>query len=176
MRCAPARYRGFSLIELLVALCVGAGLLAATWSWAWTVAAAGHTTFVRSDALSTLAYARRCIVRDVRACEGVVSSPAPGSGRTLLALGTSASSTGAIRYSWDAGRGVLWRSSTSTYVAEGVTTFSIRYFDAHGAELAPAVGGCLDSAAAGAVRLLAVEFSVTAGAICESAHFTVGIR
>ena len=59
---------------------------------------------------------------------------------------------------WDPRRGVVWRKAAGSYLAEGVTSFAVRYFARDGGEIVP-VNGVLGLDARRSVRRVTVEWT-----------------
>jgi prepilin-type N-terminal cleavage/methylation domain-containing protein len=176
-RPAPAR-PGFSLIELLVALAVAGGLLAASWSWFWTLSGCvGHNADV-AEAHSSLAFARRLLLRELR---GAASLTAPVTGvgctaRSLALVPGAEDPSGLLQYAWDPVRRVLWRASSSSHVADGVTDFSVAYYDGAGETVAPAQDVGLTSAQLSTVRSVRVRIQIRSGGVAAGGEWTVALR
>jgi prepilin-type N-terminal cleavage/methylation domain-containing protein len=153
---------GFTLVETLIALSLGAVLLAGAWSWVWAVTSAGARAADMVEACTTLAFARRILLADVRAAGGL--APDLPSSATSLALAVSPRrrADGRVDVHWDEGRGVLWRLAAGCHLADGVDLFQVTYLDADGEEIA-----CgrepLSADAAASVRGLIIRLRVRAG-------------
>ena len=169
---------GFSLVELLVVLVVAGGLLAAAWGWFWTVNGRVERDARGADASTSLAFARRLVVRELRGAASLAAPPAgPGCGSRSLALVPGAETpTGLVQYVWDPARDVLWRASSSNHVADGVTDFLITYYDAAGRPVEAADGGALNAAQLSGVRSVALRIALGSGATTTSAEWVVALR
>jgi prepilin-type N-terminal cleavage/methylation domain-containing protein len=159
------RARGFSLVELLVAASLAATLLAASWGWVWTTARAARATDARAQVATADAFAARSLRADMARCVRLATPSEGVCGPATLALALRAARDGTtevVTVAWDARRGVVWRKASGSYLAEGVTGFSVRYFDRNGEEEAP-VSGALGPAARARVRRVVVEWSDAGG-------------
>jgi prepilin-type N-terminal cleavage/methylation domain-containing protein len=135
-----ARARGFSLVELLVATAVTAVALAGAWPWLWNVAGASRAMGTRAQGGTAAAFALRVIGDDLAQALALGPPPAGRSPHTALSVthvhpGETPESVAVV---WDASRRVLWRKTSSTYLADQVQSFEVRYFTATGVELTDA--------------------------------------
>ena len=169
---------GFSLVELLVVLAVAGGLLAATWGWFWTVNECVECNAHGADVSTSLAFARRLVVRELRGAASLAAAPdGPGCGPHSLALVPGGETpTGLIQYVWDPARDVLWRASSSNHVADGVTGFLVTYYDAAGRPVEPAEGGSLTAAQLCGVRSVGLRIALSSQAVAMSADWVVALR
>jgi prepilin-type N-terminal cleavage/methylation domain-containing protein len=163
------RQDGFSLVEVLVALAIGAWLLAGAWAWVWAATKASAAAADAVEAHTSLAFARRVLLADVRCAAGL--SPAAPSGATSLALDVPArrQEDGIVKIVWDASRGILWRLTPGCHLAEAVEEFAVRYVDAGGAPIPCA--GTLDTSQAAAVRGLTIDLRVRVGSAMARGHW-----
>ena len=77
---------------------------------------------------------------------------------------TDTAETDLVTYCYDAGRGVLWRKSPSSHLAEAVAGFTVVYLDAQGQALSPGKGGELAAAELPLVRRVVLTIAVHSGA------------
>ena len=169
---------GFSLVELLVVLAVASGLLTAAWGWFWTVNERVERNAESADASTSLAFARRLLLNELRGAASLAAPAAgPGCGSRSLALVPGAATpAGMVQYAWDPARRVLWRASSSNHVAEGVTDFLVTYYDAAGQPLEPAEGDALSAAELAGVHSVEVRVALSSGAAGAVAEWTVALR
>jgi prepilin-type N-terminal cleavage/methylation domain-containing protein len=169
---------GFSLIELLVVLVVACGLLSAAWGWFWTVNGRVERNAEGADASTSLAFARRLVLRELRGAASLAAPVSgPGCGSRSLALVPGAETPiGLVQYVWDPAREVLWRASSSNHVAEGVTDFLVTYYDAAGRPVEPAKGDALDAAELSGVRTVGVRVALSSGTATAVAEWVVALR
>jgi len=170
--CAPrsrpegrsCRDAGLTLVEVLVAAALAAGLAVVAYGWLWGLSGACTRETRAGEAQTRLAAVHRRLALDLAQTLTLVR-PADGLDGRRFALRTI-DADGVVRdveYCWDPLRGVLWRSASSSYVADGVRAFSVAYLDAAGAPVAPSAlrvdaDGRVEGAAA-----LAVSASAAAG-------------
>lgn len=128
--------RGLSLVELLVAVAVSGVVLAAAWGWAWQVVTAARAADAGAQARTAAAAAVRALSADLRGA-AAVWAPQGRDPTASLALRLRRPDGGEATQVvvWDAARRVLWRNASGTYLAEGVTSFSVTYLDARGRQL-----------------------------------------
>lgn len=161
------RARGLTLIELLVAGAIAGGLLAAAWGWVWTTAAAARRADAGAQAVTAQAFAARMLRADLAACAGLCPPDLGLCGPAGLAIVSRDPGSGDEKVTvvaWDPGRRVVWRNASGSYLAEGVTSFAVRYFAADGAELAP-VAGVLSRDARELTRRVVVTWTSAAGVV-----------
>ncbi len=173
-RARPAS--GFSLIELLVATTVAGVVLTAAWAWCWTLCGSCRTGVERADAASTIAATRRLTTAELGESLGLVACPAVPCSATGLAFvvpSTDAAGTDLVTYGYDAGRGVLWRKSPSSHLAEAVDEFSVAYLDARGQTLPLDAGGALPADELSLARCVALTVGVRSGAQTARATWRV---
>jgi prepilin-type N-terminal cleavage/methylation domain-containing protein len=125
------RRDGLTLVELLVAVSVTAIALGAAWPWLWDAAEAGRAIDARAQTATSAAFAMRALVTDIELATGLLASPSGMSPEHSLHLQQRrpGEPSEAILVGWDAARGVLWRKTSSTYLADHVESFSVTYFD-----------------------------------------------
>ena len=169
---------GFSLVELLVVLVAASGLLAAAWGWFWTVNERVQHDAHGADASTSLAFARRLVVRELRAAASL-AAPVAGQGcgsRSLALVPGAETPTGLIQYVWDPARAVLWRGSSSSHVADGVTEFMVSYYDAAGRPVEPADGDSLTATQLAGVRSVGLRIALSRGVTVANAEWVVTLR
>ena len=163
---APPRKRGgFSLVELLVAASLASALLAAAWGWVWTTSSAARRTDAVAQGATAQAFAARMLRADLAVCVGLCPPDLGVCGPTALALLVRDVQTGderVVKVAWDPGRRVLWRNAAGSYLAEGVASFSVRYFECDGDEIVPA-DGVLGFEARLRVHRVTLEWTTAAG-------------
>jgi len=160
--------RGFSLVELLIAVSLASALLAASWGWVWTTASAARRTDARAQGATARAFAARMLRADLAASVGLCPPDLGVCGPTTLALLCRDPQVGTekvVTIAWDPRRGVLWRNAPGSYLAEGVTSCRVRYFACDGGELLP-VDGVLGLDARRRVRRVTVEWTTAVGSLC----------
>jgi type II secretory pathway component PulJ len=170
---------GASLIETLVALVVAAIVLAAAWSWLWSVVGTSRRYEARAAAAADLAFAERLITRELRATVHLVPVSTCGctaAAFTLAIRSPGASTEDTVSYVWDKGRAVVWRKTASTYVAEHVSLFRITYLDRSGAPITPADGGRLTGSQADGVARVLVDLCLRQGAVDAGASWQVALE
>jgi hypothetical protein len=155
---------GFTAVELLVACVIGGLALAAAWSWLYTSAAAGERGLRRLEAETSLAFVERTTAAELRRARRFLASPAPGCSDHSVAfvVATDDGTTETITYVWNPATRVLWRKAPGSHLVSGVTSFTLGYLDAAGAELAPA-GGSLSVADLTRVRSLRLSLTLECG-------------
>jgi prepilin-type N-terminal cleavage/methylation domain-containing protein len=132
--------KGFSLVEVLVATAITAVALAGAWPWLWNAAAASREAGSRAQVTTAEAFALRVIGDDLAQAVSLMLPPAGRSPRTTLVLSHRhpGEAPETITVVWDPVRHVLWRKTSSTYLADQVVLFDVRYFAATGEELTDA--------------------------------------
>ncbi len=176
---ARRRQAGFSLVELLLATVIAGVVLAGGWAWCWSVCGSCARGAERLDAGSSLAFARRLSVNELRCSEGLVATSGAGCTATAISFMAPAASSTApelITYVWDTGRRVLWRKAPGSHVAENVDSFSISYFDDQGRPVAPASGGALSAGELLRVRMVELSAVISCGRQTASASWCVCLR
>jgi type II secretory pathway component PulJ len=132
-RPARARELGVSLVELLVATVVAGVVLAGSWAWLWSVAAPAHSLDASAQATSAAAFAMRAVTRDLEESTALLTPTACAADRGLLLEHRHpASAPEQVAIVWDASRRVLWRKTSSTYLADHVTRFAVTYLSPDG--------------------------------------------
>ena len=167
---------GFSLIELLVATAVAAVLLTAAWAWCWTLCGCCRAGAEGADAASTIAAVRRLTSTELTESLGLVSGAAVSCSATGVAFvvpTADAAGTELVTYGYDAARGVLWRKSPSSHLAESVTAFHVSYLDGRGRPLPLAAGAALATDQLALVRAVELTVVVRSGAGAERATWRV---
>jgi type II secretory pathway pseudopilin PulG len=165
---SAARRGGFSMVELLVAATLASTLLAASFGWLWTTAAAARGADAQAQGATAQAFAARMLRADLGTCVALCPPDLGVCGPTTLALLRREAGTGVetvVTIAWDPRRGVLWRNAAGSYLAEGVTSCAVRYFTPDGEEVV-ASDGTLGLEARRSVRRVRVEWTTVAG----SAH------
>ena len=161
----PRSQPGFSLVELLIAASLAGVMLAASWGWLWTTASAARGADARAQDATAQAFGARMLRADLAR---TVALGAPGQGicgttrLTLLARDPATGVDEVISVAWDPRRGVVWRKAAGSYLAEGVTSFAVRYFARDGGEVVP-VNDVLGLDARRSVRRVTVEWTSAAG-------------
>jgi len=186
VRVAPPRPRlagspacqtaGFSLVELLVATAVAAVVLTCAWAWCWTLCGSCRVGVERADAASTIAAVRRLTTAELGESLGLVEGSSATCSATSLAFVvpcTDAAGTDLVTYGYDAARGVLWRKSPSSHLAEAVGGFTVAYLDACGQSLATDANGGLTAAQLAQVRRVVFTLLVRSGAQSAQASWQV---
>jgi hypothetical protein len=153
--------RGLTLVEVLVAACVTSVILAAAWPWLWNAAGVSRRATDREQARSAAAYAARILAADVGEATALLPPPAGVPSSRALQLRhvhlTAGAETVLVR--WDPAKCVLWRKTSSTYLADRVTAFAVSYVGREGDALEPG-----DAFWPAAVARIAVSLTVTVGA------------
>jgi prepilin-type N-terminal cleavage/methylation domain-containing protein len=135
-----ARARGFSLVELLVASAITSIVLAGAWPWLWNVAEASRVMGARAQGSTAGAFALRVIGDDLAQAVALGPTPAGRSPHTALSVTHvhPGEAPEIVAIVWDASRRILWRKTSSSYLADQVQSFDVRYFSATGVELTDA--------------------------------------
>jgi len=133
-------------MELLVAVAVSAIALGAAWPWLWNSAEAARSIDARSQAATSAAFATRSIMADLELATGLLAPPAGTAPARSLHVqqrrpGEPAES---ILIVWEPARQVLWRKTSSSYLADHVESFSVTYYDRLGDVLTPAEMALVD--------------------------------
>lgn len=142
---------GFGLVELLTAAAIAAVLLASGWAWLWSMAHMVRCADDRAQALTAAASAMREVGDDIEAAQAVLP-PAPGTPADSCIQLACRSVDGLHRQIlivWDPSRAVLWRATSSTYLADHVSRFVVTYLNALGERVPAADGGGPPAGAAG---------------------------
>lgn len=124
---------GLTLVEVLLAASLGAVLLAGAWGWAWSVAAAATDVGDAAEARTSLAYARRMLVADLRDAGGLDELGLCSAEAIAVRVGPTRHPSGVVSIAWNRARGVLWRIAPACHLADGVERFHVRYLDVAGA-------------------------------------------
>ena len=171
-RLAPMR--GLTLVELLLATIIAAGLLLAGWSWLWSTAGVVARADDRAQASTGASFALRAIASDLDEGMGLAAPPAGRSWADSLSVRAIDVATGAptvTLIAWDRVREVLWRKTSSTYLADHVTAFAVEYLDVAGTPLAQLPASALD---ASVVRVrVTVSVDTPSGPVTRSLDFLV---
>ena len=127
-------------MELLVAVAVSAIAFGAAWPWLWNTAEAARAIESRAQAATSAAFAARGIMADLELATGLLAPPAGTVPAHSLHMrqrrpGEPAES---VLIVWDPARQVLWRKTSSSYLADHVESFATTYFDRLGRPLGPA--------------------------------------
>lgn len=131
---------GLTLVELLVAVAVSAIALGAAWPWLWNTAEAARAIDARAQAATSAAFAARSIMADLELATGLLAPPAGMAPSRSLCIQQRRPGEAAenILIVWDPAREVLWRKTSSSYLADHVEAFSITHYDRLGRPLGPA--------------------------------------
>ena len=156
------RERGFTLVELCTAAAVLAIVLAAAYGWVWNVGTLSRATDDRAQALTLAGVLTRSVVKDVG---GAVAVRAPAAGRDVATslhlvrdpVGVAPEDVVIV---WDAGRRVVWRNGSGTYVSDHVSGFHVSYVLDDGCSVA---AGEVDPGGWDRVRAVRVALVVEVG-------------
>ena len=170
---------GLSLIEVLIAATLTCLVLAASFGWLSSVVSASDHAADHVEVSSSLAFARRLTTSELRQASALVAVPTAPCGRHTISFALpSVANDGTydlITYTWDAGRNILWRKASGSYVAQGVTHFEVHYFGSDGRELAPLID-VLPLSAYASVRAVSFVCTVRYGQSVQSAVWRVVLR
>lgn len=133
-------------------------VLAAGWSWFYTLAAASSSDASKMEAFSRAGFARRQMSADIECGRLSVSPQVCGRDEFALVVSHAESLPEAVAYRYDPVRQVVWRKSASCHVVQGVRSFSVEYLDATGALVPLQADGWL--AAGDARRVIALRLSL----------------
>lgn len=166
---ARSRQHGLTLVEVMLAAALACMLTACAYGWLWGVVHACAREARASDGQTRLAATHRRLALDL-AQALTLRAPAEGLSERRFALETidAQGVRREVEYCWDPARRVLWRGSSSSYVADGIQSFRVTYLDAQGREITPSA---LRRAADGSV-LGAAALAVDAAAVSGSATVT----
>jgi hypothetical protein len=110
--------------------------MAGAWAWLWTAVGAATRTDADVQARTVLAAALRTVRAEVSSAAEARLVPGVPTGRGLRLVSRIPFSVGDVTdIVWDPSRAVLWRRTSSTYVADGVTWFKVTLLDARGRQL-----------------------------------------
>ncbi len=163
--CAGRGEGGLTLVEVLVAAALACGLAVAAYAWLWGACGACTGETRAAEAQSRLAAVHRRLALDMAQALSL-ARPLDGLSerRFALRLIDAAGVLREVEYCWDPARQVLWRSSSSSYVADGVRGFTVTYLDDRGTPVDPAALGAGTDGRVGGAAALAVSASAAAGA------------
>jgi len=162
---------GFALVELLLVIGLAAWLSAGAWAWAWAATRTGAGVVDGGEAATALAYARRTILADVRAADGLASDGDCHTTAVTLQVPGEYRADGSVTIVWNAARGVVWRVAPACHVAGGVGLFRVEYLDADGGVIDPTSDGTVSSWR-DRVAGLAVEMRVRANGRTAAGHWS----
>jgi hypothetical protein len=137
----PCRRAGITLFEVMIAVALAACLLAAGWSWVFTVSASSRADVAVMEASSRMAFARRELTADVSCGRLSAASPGCGSDGLSLVVTHPGGAKELVTIHYDPTRQVVWRKTSSCHVVQGVLRFGVEYLDSGGEALSPAAGG-----------------------------------
>ncbi len=168
-----ARSFGFSLIELLVATAVAGVALAGAWAWLWSMAPPARSLQAGAQSGSAAAFALRALEHDLRDAVVLYVPTACAFDRGLLLEhrhpGVAPESLPIV---WDPSREVLWRKTSSTYLADHVTRFGVVYLDTFGSPVTARTMGSLLTGVA-SVRL---SIEISTGDRVETTERDIAVR
>jgi hypothetical protein len=175
----PRGAAGLSLVEVLVAGAVACLVLGASFGWLWTVVDAADRGGDEVELRSSLAFARRLTTSELRQASTLIAIPDAPCGRHTISFAVPSAVAGEpadlVTYAWDPGRQILWRKSSGSYLAQGVTRFDVRYLDGDGREVAAELG-VLPLAAYPIVRAVAFSCTAECGGAREGLEWRVSLR
>jgi type II secretory pathway component PulJ len=128
-----------TLVEILVAVSVSTVVLGAAWPWLWAAGGAARRVDGRAQAATAAAFAARSLATDLEMSIALLRPPAgrtPADSLCVLHRHPDAAAE-TVLVVWDPVRRVLWRKTSSTYLADHVVSFSLEYFRADGQVLGP---------------------------------------
>jgi prepilin-type N-terminal cleavage/methylation domain-containing protein len=173
---ATPRWResGLTLIELLVAMAVVSVVLSAAYGWVWSVGSLARTQDDRAQARTVVAAAARSVADDLRASVGVAVPPAGRDpSRSLLLVHHHVdTSPEQVLVVWDPARQVLWRNTSSTYIADRISLVRLVCLLADGLQVPSGSMGADDW---GRVVAVQATFISTVGSASAGATVCVGL-
>jgi prepilin-type N-terminal cleavage/methylation domain-containing protein len=170
-----SREAGFSLVELLLAMVLSAGLLAGAWGWTWTIARASADGDDAQELRSAAAFAERTLSADVHGMCALVTETAPGCTRSSLVLRVREDDdVRDVPVVYDSVRGLLWRLTSSCHLVDGISTCRFAYLDERGAELDCANG--LSPAQAAQVRRITLHLVLRRGRAVVETTWTAALE
>jgi hypothetical protein len=167
---------GLSLVELMLAVALATGLLAASWSWVWGLCATCRGRDATLDGWSRVAAARRLLDGDI-SISRLAPAVSPGCTIDSLALQIAGPDDPPVTvvYRWDAARRVLWRQASGCHVADEVTAFRVTYLAGNGVPVLCGANGSLSVSDARRVRALEVSLSIVAGSVPVGRTWLCGV-
>ena len=137
-----SRARGFSLVEVLVATAIAGVALAGAWAWLWSVAPPARCLEAQAQSAGAAAFALRTLSHDSQEATTLLAPTACAPDRGLvIEHHHPGAGDETVVVVWDASRQVLWRKTSSTYLADHVTEFAVAYLSASGEQVVPSVAG-----------------------------------
>ena len=172
-RASCAGSRGLSLVELLVATVIAGIALSGAWAWLWSVAPPARSLGAKAQAVTAAAFALRAVTHDLQESSALLTPTAcaPDQG-LLLEHDHPEAAPETVTIVWDASRQVLWRKTSSTYLADHVTRFAIAYLSPVGDAVRPGSPG---SSLRG-VATVRVALTVAVGGRAASVQADVAVR
>jgi prepilin-type N-terminal cleavage/methylation domain-containing protein len=166
---------GFSLVELLLAMVLSAGLLAGAWGWTWTIARAAAGGDDAQELRSAAAFAERTLSADVHGRCALVTGTAPGCTRSSLMLRVpEGDGVRDVPVVYDSVRGLLWRLTSSCHLVDGISTCRFAYLDEKGDEIDCANG--LSPEQAAQVRRIALHLVLRRGRAVFQTTWTAALE
>lgn len=167
---------GLTLVELLVAVCLASLVLMGAWPWCWGMVRESSAASQRAEAESSLAFVGRLFSSEVRRAVGLAEGTGLGCGESsvsLLLRDAVTDRTEVVTYRYDSARGVLWRKSPSSYVAERVRACAFSYFGVDGRQIVPPHGGVLATGDLACVSAISLGVLIASGdGVCERTWVT----
>jgi Tfp pilus assembly protein FimT len=171
--------RGVTLTELMVSVVTSGIVLLAAWPWCWAVVERQTQETDRAEASTSLGFAQRLLDGEVRsavALSATAETPCTSSAFSLDLMTSDGRGQATIDYGYDRARGVVWRGSRSSYVADGVTAFSVEYLDGAGLVVGLTQDDRIPTSDAGCVRRLRFSMSIAVGSASLSDTWEVALR
>jgi len=160
------RTAGFTLVELLIAVGLAAWLSAGAWAWVWAVTDVGDGVVDATEAQTALAYARRVIMADARAAEGLAADGVNDDAHVTLRVPVDYRPDGRVEICWNRRRDTLWRVASRCHLAGNVEWFDVDYVDGDGSSVVS--GGTVPSERLDEVSGLVVSLRIRArGGVVE---------
>jgi len=164
---------GLSLVEVLVATAIAGVALAGAWAWLWSVAPPARSLQAQAQSASAAAFALRTLTHDLQEA-GALLAPtacAPDHG-VLVEHRHPGAAAEAVVVVWDPSREVLWRKTSSTYLADHATGFTVTYLSPWGEPVVPGVPG---ERLVGVSRVV-LELTLSVNGRPQSARADVAVR
>lgn len=161
--CSSREEHGLSLVEILVATAVASVIIAASLGWLLSVMKTARFVDDRCQAVTAATAALRVLSADLESATAL-SAPdggyASGCAVRIHRAAVDAVSE-PILVVWDQQRRVLWQKTSSTYLADHVTAFSLTCYGSNGEEVV--LSSTSQGAPCTSIRRVSILLSVAYG-------------